>query len=133
MMKATLLLAVLAVLGAQSAVVKAPVEIKEPVVAKATPALRYNLNLGYVSAGDRLLYRQYLYQPAIANAIQSQDFIYRGNATTRISAIQVNEVGYTQYAIPSLISGGLNRNNVTIRITSARGYGYYYLIDIWGR
>nr|WEY07724.1 putative salivary secreted peptide 3 [Ephestia kuehniella] len=128
-MKAAILLVALAVMSAQCAVVRAPVEAD----VKATPALRYNLNLGYITAGDRLLARQYLYQPPIANTVQYQDFVYRGNYSTRISAIQVNEVGYTQYAVPSLRSGGLYSNNVTIRITSARGYGYYYLIDIWGR
>ncbi|XP_013191824.1 probable salivary secreted peptide [Amyelois transitella] len=128
-MKAVFLFALVAVLGiTHSAVVKAP--LPEPASA---PALRYNLNLGYVSAGDRLLQRSYLYQPAIPNAVQYQDYIFRGNATNRITAIQANEVGYTQYANPYLIAGGLGYNNVTIRVQSARGYGFYYLIDIWGR
>ncbi|XP_004925327.1 uncharacterized protein LOC101738476 isoform X2 [Bombyx mori] len=94
---------------------------------------RANLIVGYVSTGDRLLYRSYVYQPARPNTIQYQDIVYRGNATTRITAIQATEVGATQYASAWILSGGLSQNNVTVRFQSARGYGYYYLFDVWGR
>ncbi|MBN4663884.1 hypothetical protein H4F36_23950 [Escherichia coli] len=69
----------------------------------------------------------------LANAIQTQDITYRGNATTRITAIQVNEVGYTQWASAWIIGGGVNFNWATVRLSTARGYGYYFLLDIWGR
>ncbi|XP_063369554.1 uncharacterized protein LOC134657906 [Cydia amplana] len=94
---------------------------------------RNNINIGGFYPSDRLLSRSYVYRPAVANTIQYEDFIYRGNATTRISAIQVTEQGYTQYASAWIRSGGLGYPNVTIGFQSLRGYGYYYLVDIWGR
>ncbi|KAI5639165.1 transcription activator MBF2 domain-containing protein [Phthorimaea operculella] len=97
------------------------------------PTARSNLVLGYIQYGDRLLARQYLAKGAIPNGIQYQDLIYRGNATTRISCIQAIEVGYTQWASAWLVSGGIGWNTATIRVQSARGYGYSYQIDIWGR
>ncbi|XP_049880253.1 uncharacterized protein LOC126376734 [Pectinophora gossypiella] len=121
-MKAVLLVCVLAAL----AVVQAS-------VVRARPGTRANLNLGVAGVGDRLLHRQYLYQPAIPNTVQYQDLVYRGNSTTRISVIQAYEVGSTQYASVWLISGGIGRNNATLRVQSARGYGYYYQVGIWGR
>ncbi|XP_059055952.1 uncharacterized protein LOC131849843 [Achroia grisella] len=97
------------------------------------PTSRTNLNVGYVTSGDKLLHRVNVYQPPIANAIQYQDVVYRGNFTTWISAVQATEVGATQYATPWIIAGGIGYNNVTVRVQSALGYGYYYWIDIWGR
>ncbi|CAH2097638.1 unnamed protein product [Euphydryas editha] len=94
---------------------------------------RANLNVGYIQPGDRLLQRTYLYQPARPNTIQYQDFIYRGNYSTRITAVVATEVGYTQYASAWIISGGVGYNNVTVRVQSVRGYGYYYAVDVWGR
>ncbi|RVE51812.1 hypothetical protein evm_003615 [Chilo suppressalis] len=117
---ASLLVCLSALLIAQASVLKAP-------------STRANLNVGYVAAGDRLLYRTYIYKQAIPNAIQYQDLIYRGNATTRISAVVASEVGGTQYASAWILAGGIGANNVTIRFQSARGWGYYYLLDIWGR
>ncbi|CAH0597025.1 unnamed protein product [Chrysodeixis includens] len=94
---------------------------------------RYNLVLGSASAGDRLLYRNYFSKGAIPNAVQTQDITYRGNRTTRISAIRALEVGYTQYANAFLVAGGIGGNNATIRLQSARGYGYYYQVEFYGR
>ncbi|XP_013182522.1 PREDICTED: uncharacterized protein LOC106128600 [Papilio xuthus] len=121
-MKIVLVCAVLAVLAtvSTSSIVKSPTS-------------RASLYYGYVGPGDRLLNRTYVQKAAIPNTIQSQDVAYRGNITTRITAIQVVEIGYTQWATPWLIAGGIGGNNVTIRVQSARGYGYYYVIDIWGR
>lgn len=96
-------------------------------------ATRSNLTVGYVTTGDKLLQRINIYQPPLVNAIQYQDVVYRGNFTTRISAVQATEIGITQYAIPWIIAGGIGYNNVTVRIQSARGYGYHYWISIWGR
>lgn len=78
-------------------------------------------------------FRSYIYQPAIANSVQYQDVVYRGNLTTRISAVQASEVGNTLWASAYIIQGGIGQSNVTVRFTSVRGYGYYYLLDIWGR
>ncbi|KAJ2941377.1 hypothetical protein O0L34_g3580 [Tuta absoluta] len=120
-MKAMLVLCMLAALA-----------LTEASVARA-PATRSNLSLGYIQYGDRLLARQYLAKGALPNAIQYQDLIYRGNATTRISAIQAMEVGYTQWASAWVVAGGIGWNSATVRVQSARGYGYNYQIDIWGR
>ncbi|CAG5055216.1 unnamed protein product [Parnassius apollo] len=70
-----------------------------------SPSSRSSLYYGYIEPGDRLLNRTYVWQPAIPNTVQSQDVIYRGNYTTRISAIQAVEIGYTQYATPWLLYG----------------------------
>uniref|UniRef100_A0A2A4JFK1 Salivary secreted peptide n=1 Tax=Heliothis virescens TaxID=7102 RepID=A0A2A4JFK1_HELVI len=97
------------------------------------PAFRANMYQGAVRPGDRLLYRNYYYKAPIANAVQYQDITYRGSASTRISFIQAVEVGQTQWGVPSLRAGGVGFSNTTIRLTSARGWGYYYMIEIWGR
>ncbi|VVC86386.1 unnamed protein product [Leptidea sinapis] len=103
-------------------------------VCSAVPlASRSHLNVGYIYPGDRLLYRQYLQKLALPNAIQYQDFIYQGNRSTRISAVTATEIGYTQYASAWIIRGGVGYNNVTVRVQTYRGYGYYYVIDVWGR
>ncbi|KAJ2941275.1 hypothetical protein O0L34_g3472 [Tuta absoluta] len=94
---------------------------------------RANLILGSVRPGDRLLQSAVLYQPAIANRVQTQDLIFRGNVSSRISSIQAREVGASQYAQVRLISGGLNRSNATLRATSRVSYGFNYQIQIWGR
>ncbi|XP_032523781.2 uncharacterized protein LOC116775081 [Danaus plexippus] len=94
---------------------------------------RSDLNIGSVRPYDRLLQRSQIYQPARPNAIQYQDYVFRGGYSTRISGVYVNEVGYTQYANAWILRGGIGYNNVTVRIQSARGSGYYYQIDVWGR
>ncbi|XP_050356389.1 probable salivary secreted peptide isoform X2 [Nymphalis io] len=96
-------------------------------------ASRNNINIGYVRPGDRLLQRANVFQPPRPNTIQYQDYIYRGNANTRISAIVATEIGARQFASAWITRGGIGYNNVTIRVQSARGYGYNYAIDVWGR
>ncbi|XP_064075026.1 probable salivary secreted peptide [Vanessa tameamea] len=96
-------------------------------------AIRNNINIGYVRPGDRLLQRVSVYQPPRANTIQYQDYVYRGNARTRISSIVATEVGARQFASAWITRGGIGYNNVTIRVQSARGYGYNYVIDVWGQ
>ncbi|CAG9792974.1 unnamed protein product [Diatraea saccharalis] len=97
------------------------------------PTSRANLNVGYVTAGDRLLYSTYVSRPAMVNAVQRQDLVYRGSIGTRISAINATEVGVSQFASAWVIAGGIRANNVTIRFQSAVGRGYYYNVNIWGR
>ncbi|CAH2097636.1 unnamed protein product [Euphydryas editha] len=94
---------------------------------------RANLGVGSIQPGDRLLQRTYVYQPARPNIMLYQDFIYRGNNSNRISAVFATEVGYTQYASAWIMSGGVGYNNVTVRVQSAPGYGYYYAVEVWGR
>ncbi|XP_026728307.1 uncharacterized protein LOC113494247 [Trichoplusia ni] len=121
-MKTIIFLAALAVLSLASG---AAVEEKV--------SSRYNLILGSTTSRDKLLHRNYYSKSPVANAVQSQDIIFRaGNSRVRISAIRALEVGHTQYANAYVLSGGLGRNNATIRLQSARGYGYYYQVEIWG-
>ncbi|XP_046973352.1 probable salivary secreted peptide [Vanessa cardui] len=96
-------------------------------------ATRNNINIGYVRPGDRLLQTASIYQPPRPNTIQYQDYVFRGNVWTRISAIVATEVGAWQFASAWITRGGIGYNNVTIRVQSARGYGYNYAIDIWGQ
>lgn len=78
-------------------------------------------------------FRGYLYREGIINSVQYQDLVYNGNYTTRISAVQAYEVGNSQYAYAWITRGGIGTNHVTVRVQSARGYGYYYAVEIWGR
>uniref|UniRef100_A0A2A4JHE0 Salivary secreted peptide n=1 Tax=Heliothis virescens TaxID=7102 RepID=A0A2A4JHE0_HELVI len=96
-----------------------------------TAASRVNLNHGYAGPYDILLYSNTVLKAPIANEVQSEDIEYTGSA--RITAIRATEVGQTQWAIPSVRSGGVGRNFATVRLTSARGFGYHYTIEIWGR
>ncbi|CAH0717794.1 unnamed protein product, partial [Brenthis ino] len=91
------------------------------------------INAGWIRPGDILLTRRNVFINAIPNVIQSQDFIYRGAATTFISAISAYQVGWNQYATAYIIGGGIGSNNVTIRMQTARGYGFNFNIDIYGR
>ena len=70
---------------------------------------------------------------AVANAVQYQDYIFNGYARTNISAVRAFENGVSQYASARIIAGGLRRNNVTVRLQSARGRGFNYTIEIYGR
>ncbi|KAJ8710141.1 hypothetical protein PYW07_009507 [Mythimna separata] len=97
------------------------------------PAARYNMQQGSYMPGDRILHSSYYSKSAIANAVQYQDITYRANSTVRITYLEALEVGATQWGTPSLRAGGVGFNQATIRLTSARGYGYYYLVRIYGR
>ncbi|KAF9794768.1 hypothetical protein SFRURICE_017475 [Spodoptera frugiperda] len=122
MMKSLILVAVLAALT-----------ICNDAATLQNPAFRANLYQGAMRPGDRLLHSNYYYKSPITNAVQYQDITYRGNASTRISYIQATEVGSSQRGQPSLRAGGVNYNHATIRLTSQRGLGYYYWVEIWGR
>ncbi|XP_046973354.1 probable salivary secreted peptide [Vanessa cardui] len=93
---------------------------------------RNNINVGFVRPGDRLLQRADIRQAARPNTIQYQDFVFRGSTSTRISAIAATEVGPRQFASAWITRGGIGYNNVTIRVQSARGYGYNYTVNVWG-
>ncbi|XP_038218562.1 uncharacterized protein LOC119837127 [Zerene cesonia] len=91
-----------------------------------------NLTVGYIASYDRLLYRQYLQKLPVPNAIQYQDFMFRGTYGTRISAVTAHEIGYTQYASAWIVAGGVGYNYVTVRLQTARGGGFNFVIDVWG-
>ncbi|CAH0696308.1 unnamed protein product [Spodoptera exigua] len=122
MMKSLILVAVLAALA-----------VCNDAAALQEPAFRANLYQGSIRPGDRLLHSNYYVKNAIPNASQWQEINYNGSSRTRISYIQVTEVGYSQRGIPSLMAGGVNYNYARIRLTTQRGMGYYYRVEIWGR
>lgn len=78
-------------------------------------------------------FRTYLNQGPLVNAVQTQDVVFRGSKYNNITAVYAFEIGYTQYAQAWIVSGGIGRNNVTVRAQSARGYGFYYQVEVWGR
>ncbi|XP_035451757.2 probable salivary secreted peptide isoform X1 [Spodoptera frugiperda] len=93
---------------------------------------RRNLSVGTIG-NSRLLANTQHIRGAVANTIIVQNITFNFASSIRIAAIRVTRVGASQNATPSIVSGGLNRNFVTIRITSARGRGYNYRIQIYGR
>ncbi|KAF9411567.1 hypothetical protein HW555_009639 [Spodoptera exigua] len=93
---------------------------------------RRNLSVGTIGNSRLLVTSQHI-RGAIANTIIVQNITFNFAASIRISAIRVTRVGASQNATPSIASGGLNRNFVTIRLQSARGRGYNYRIQIYGR
>ncbi|XP_050552309.1 probable salivary secreted peptide [Spodoptera frugiperda] len=93
---------------------------------------RRNLSVGTIG-NSRLLANTQHTRNAVANTIIVQNITFNFASSIRIAAIRVTRVGASQNATPSIVSGGLNRNFVTIRITSARGRGYNYRIQIYGR
>ncbi|XP_026320295.1 uncharacterized protein LOC113230527 [Hyposmocoma kahamanoa] len=125
-MKTTIFLVVLAVLSANTALVPNPAVPRQV-------ASRTNLIIGHIGPYDRLYYRTYLNQAPLPNAVQTQDVVFRGTTYNNITAVYALEVGYTQYAQAWILSGGIGRNNVTVRAQSARGYGFYYQVEVWGR
>ncbi|CAK1543570.1 unnamed protein product [Leptosia nina] len=97
------------------------------------PTNRSSFSVGYITTGDRLLHRQYLRKLPVPNAIQYQDFVFRGNSTTRVAAITATEMGYSQNAYAVITAGGVGYNYVTVRVQSSRSLGYDYVIEVWGR
>ncbi|XP_022834172.1 probable salivary secreted peptide isoform X1 [Spodoptera litura] len=93
---------------------------------------RRNLSVGTIG-NSRLLANTQHIRGAIANTILVHNATFNFASSIRIAAIRVTRVGASQNATPSIVSGGLNRNFVTIRITSARGRGFNYRIQIYGR
>ncbi|KAJ8710736.1 hypothetical protein PYW08_009251 [Mythimna loreyi] len=94
---------------------------------------RANMHQGSYMPGDRLLHSGYYSKNPILNAVQYQDITYRAANNVRITYLEAVEQGVTQWGIPTLRAGGVGYNQATIRLTSARGYGYYYLVRIYGR
>ncbi|KAJ8710737.1 hypothetical protein PYW08_009252 [Mythimna loreyi] len=94
---------------------------------------RANMHQGSYMPGDRLLHSGYYSKNPIYNAVQYQDITYRAANNVRITYLEAVEQGVTQWGIPTLRAGGVGYNQATIRLTSARGYGYYYLVRIYGR
>ncbi|KAJ8710739.1 hypothetical protein PYW08_009254 [Mythimna loreyi] len=125
-MKAGLfLLAVLAALVACNANEAPAFEDEAPGLQNAIS--RANMYQGTYRPGDRLLHSGYYSKNPIMNAVQYQDITYRGANNVRITYLEAVEQGVTQWGVPSLRAGGVGYNQATIRLTSARGYGYYYL------
>uniref|UniRef100_A0A2A4JHI4 H-type lectin domain-containing protein n=1 Tax=Heliothis virescens TaxID=7102 RepID=A0A2A4JHI4_HELVI len=96
-------------------------------------APRRGLSVGNIGSADRLMSRTTHSRMAVANQILTQDVTYRGSASTIITAIRVQVIGSSQGATASVVDGALGRNFITIRLQSARGRGYNYAIEIWGR
>ncbi|XP_028176592.1 uncharacterized protein LOC114364589 [Ostrinia furnacalis] len=104
--------------------------LKDPSNANSS---RANLNHGSIQPGDQLLYRTIFRRNGIAWTVQTHDFVYQGNETTSISAVIFQEVGNTQHANPRVIAGGRGFNHVTVRVQTARGWGFTFQVDIWGQ
>ncbi|CAH0696316.1 unnamed protein product [Spodoptera exigua] len=93
---------------------------------------RRNLSVGTIG-NSRLLTTRYQARGAVPNTVIVQNIVFNFPASIRIAAIRVTRMGASQNTTPSIVYGGLNRNFVTIRLQSARGRGYNYRIQIYGR
>ena len=96
-------------------------------------APRRGLSLGSILPGDRILSRSTHSRNAVANTVLTQDVRYQGTNAIIVLAVRVNVVGASQGATASVVDGALGRNFITIRLQSARGRGFNYIVEIWGR
>ncbi|CAD0205200.1 unnamed protein product [Chrysodeixis includens] len=110
-----------------SSVAREDAGIEEPV------AMRQNLILGSIGNGNRLLHRNNYVRRAQANAVQWQELTLRAASNVRITAIRAVELGASQGASARLLSGGIGQTHAKIRLQTARGRGYNYQVEIWGR
>ncbi|XP_026728304.1 uncharacterized protein LOC113494245 [Trichoplusia ni] len=124
-MKSIIFLAVLAVLTVS--VISDDTGVEEPVSA------RQNLILGSIGNGNVLLHRNNYVRRAQANAIQWQEITLRAASNIRITAIRAVELGVSQGASARLLSGGIGQTHAKVRLQTARGRGYNYQLEIWGR
>ncbi|KAJ8710151.1 hypothetical protein PYW07_009517 [Mythimna separata] len=93
---------------------------------------RRNLNVGNTSNSVRI-FNQQVRANGIANRVLTRNVQVRAPSGRRIAAIRVNRIGASQNARPTIASGGIGNTQVTIRITSARGRGYNYRIEVFAR
>ncbi|CAG9792874.1 unnamed protein product [Diatraea saccharalis] len=77
-------------------------------------------------------WRQFI-ASAAANTIRTVNYTWRGAAGTRISSWSVSRVGAAQGASVTRTGGGAGNNFLSIRMQSARGRGFNYMLEIWGR
>ncbi|CAH0597028.1 unnamed protein product [Chrysodeixis includens] len=128
-------LAVLAVVSANSeeSAEEAPVFVTSDEYLEEPVSGRYSLILGSIGNGNLLLHRNTYTRSAKPNTVQWQELTYNGASNIRITCIRVVEVGTTQYATARVLSGGIGKNFVKIRMQTATGRGYKYNVEIWGR
>ncbi|CAH0403115.1 unnamed protein product [Chilo suppressalis] len=63
----------------------------------------------------------------VANRVQTVNYTWRGAASVRISSWRVSRVGAAQGASVVRTGGGVGTNNLSLRMTTARGRGLNYL------
>nr|XP_049701579.1 uncharacterized protein LOC110381635 [Helicoverpa armigera] len=94
-------------------------------------APRYDMGVGHIMPGDRLLSSSTHSRNPIANVVQTVDVRYTGS--NAIIVLAVRAYGSRQGASARVVEGALGRNSITIRLQSARGRGFSYRVEIWGR
>uniref|UniRef100_A0A2H1VK77 SFRICE_010610 n=1 Tax=Spodoptera frugiperda TaxID=7108 RepID=A0A2H1VK77_SPOFR len=103
-----------------------------PVSEVTTPSVDATTCCSVGARSGRLLVRSSHVRHGKPNVTYIQNITFR-TGTRRITAIQITHIGPMQGSRASIVSGGLNRNHVTIRLQSARGRGYNFRILIYGR
>nr|XP_021197651.2 uncharacterized protein LOC110381625 [Helicoverpa armigera] len=94
-------------------------------------APRNGMSLGNIGASDRLLSASTHSRNPIANQVQTVNVRYTGSSSIIILAVRA--YGSGQGASARVVEGYLGRNSITIQLQSARGRGFHYRIEIWGR
>ncbi|RVE51809.1 hypothetical protein evm_003612 [Chilo suppressalis] len=127
-MKLFILLSVLSVVGLVAAL--PPAEFKESNIVEDQDVSLIPLAF---DRANRLLVRRQFIVGGVANRVQTVNYTWRGAASVRISSWRVSRVGAAQGASVVRTGGGVGTNNLSLRMTTARGRGLNYLVEIWGR
>ncbi|KAJ8710147.1 hypothetical protein PYW07_009513 [Mythimna separata] len=98
---------------------------------RTLPESRQSLSVGVVGPDDRLISRVTHNVAAASFIIHDQDVTIRGASGTNITSVQIVRVGNTMHAIPTIKSGGLGREFVTINILGVRSSGFSYTISVY--
>ncbi|RVE51810.1 hypothetical protein evm_003613 [Chilo suppressalis] len=126
-MKLFIVLSVLSVVGLVVAL--PPAEFEESnIVEEQDTSL---VPLGLERSNRRLLRRQFTLNDS--NKVQTVNYNWLGNVSIRISSWSMTRVGSAQGASFVRTSGGVGTNHLSLRMTTARGRGLNYILEIWGR
>ncbi|CAG9792873.1 unnamed protein product [Diatraea saccharalis] len=122
------LFVLLSVLSVAALVAAQPAELDE-----SSYVEDQDVSLIPLERSNRLLVRRQFIASAAANTIRTVNYTWRGAAGTRISSWSVSRVGAAQGASVTRTGGGVGSNFLSIRMQSARGRGFNYMLEIWGR
>ncbi|NP_001139709.1 uncharacterized protein LOC100272181 precursor [Bombyx mori] len=93
---------------------------------------RPDLVIGTITSQDSLI-RSFRFNRPASPSSQSHFHRIAMAAGVRISAITAREVGQTQNPTIRVAGGGIGFNNVNLEARNARGRGFSYNVQIWGR
>ncbi|KAJ8710144.1 hypothetical protein PYW07_009510 [Mythimna separata] len=98
---------------------------------ETVPEPRDNLSEGTIGDGDRVIAWINYSVGSSFFVTHDQEVTVRGFDYTNITAIRVIRVANSPTAFPTITSGGIGYNDVTIRLVGQRQAGFEYIIQVY--